>query len=260
MTPAALSRPSTVVPPFAEGGLTKVVNTVTHDDLRVIVCIAFDHRAAPQEIAACKAAVVNCPSVLHSVELSGTYDFMFEARVEDMKAYQAQLSLCAGAVAKFASRYEANFVCKRFIRSDAADCSIWVPSDEGLMRIDCSVIDKVTAQGDYMLVHSSQRSWMLHTTMQEIGDKLGTDDFVRVHRSAIIRIGFIERIRREGRSWTALLNDGSMERISRSYIVDVRAKLRNGSTPAKPTSSKRVHPSEAPSDAERMIRAQLVTV
>lgn len=63
------------------------IHEVTSDDLRVIVCLAFDHRAAPHEIAACKAAVVNCPSVLHSVELSGTFDFMFEASVPDMAAY-----------------------------------------------------------------------------------------------------------------------------------------------------------------------------
>lgn len=260
MTPAISSRPSTVVPPLADGGLTKVVNTVTHDDLRVIVCIAFDHRAAPQEIAACKAAVVNCPSVLHSVELTGTYDFMFEAVVEDMAAYQAQLRLCAGAVSKFASRYEASFVCKRFIRADAADSCIWVPSDDGLMRLDCSVIDKVTAQGDYMLVHSSGRSWMLHATMQDIGDKLGSDDFVRVHRSTILRIGFIERLRHEGRIWTARLNDGSIERISSSCVVDVLAKLRTKSPPSQPTSSKRVRPGETPSDDERILGAQLITV
>lgn len=260
MTPVTASRPSTVVPPLADGGLAKVVNTVTHDDLRVIVCIAFDHRAAPQEIAACKAAVVNCPSVLHAVELTGTYDFMFEAVVEDMEAYQAQLRSCSGAVAKFASRYEANFVCKRFIRADKADCSIWVPSDDGLMRIDCSVIDKVTAQGDYVLVHSSDRSWILHATMQDTGDKLGSQDFVRVHRSTIVRIGFIERLRHEGRTWTARLNDGSTERISSSYVVDVLAKLRTKSPSSQPTSSKNVHSGEAPPDAERMIRAQIVTV
>jgi len=231
------------------------VHTVTPKDLRVIVCLAFDHRAAPHEIAACKAAIVDCPSVLHSVELSGTYDFMFEAAVPDMAAYRAQLSSCAGAVAKFASRYEANFVCKRFVRADAAERALWVPSEDGLMRIDSSVIDKVTAEGDYMLVHSSGKSWMLHTTMQETEDKLGTEDFLRVHRSTIVRQNFVERVCREGRIWTARLNDGSIERISNSYVVGVLAKLRTNSSASQPTSSNGARPAEAVADPERMMRA-----
>jgi hypothetical protein len=234
----------------------KPIQTVIPDDLRVIVCLAFDHRVAPHEIAACKAAVVSCPSVLHSVELSGTYDFMFEATVPDMEGYRTQLSSCAGAVAKFASRYEANFVCKRFVRANATECAIWVPSVDGLMRIDCSVIDKVTAQGDYVLVHSSGRSWMLHTTMQDIEEKLGSEHFLRVHRSTILRHGFIERLRHEGRIWTARLNDGSVQRISNRYVVDVLAKLRAKSSTSQLTSSKRARSAEAAADAERMMQAQ----
>jgi DNA-binding LytR/AlgR family response regulator len=190
------------------------------------------------------------------VELSGTYDFMFEAAVADMAEYRMQLSLCAGAVAKFASRYEANFYCKRFVRADAAERAIWVPSEDGLMRLDCSDIDKVTAQGDYMLVHSSGRSWMLHTTMQEIEEKLGSEDFIRVHRSTIVRHGFVERLRHEGRIWTARLNDGSVERISNSYVVEVLAKLRTKSSASRRTPSKRARPAEAAADAQRMIQAQ----
>ena len=38
-----------------------------HDDaapLRVIMCLTFDHRVDPQEIATAKAAIIACPSVL----------------------------------------------------------------------------------------------------------------------------------------------------------------------------------------------------
>jgi DNA-binding LytR/AlgR family response regulator len=201
------------------------VNSVSSDDLRVIVCISFDHRAAPHEIAACKAAVISCPSVLHSVELSGTFDFMFEATVPDMEAYQLQLRSCAGAVAKFASRYEANFVCNRFVRARQDKRTIWVPSADGVIRIDRSAIDKVSAEGDYVCIHSDGRRWMLHGTMADMLVKLG-DDFVKVHRSMIIRADFIERLRHEGRLWTAKLKDGSAERIAKSHVVNVTAKLR----------------------------------
>lgn len=231
-------------------------HTIAADGLRVIICVAFDHRAAPHEIAACKASVVNCPSVLNCFELSGSFDLMFEAVIPDMAAYSAQLSLCAGAVAKFASRYEANFVCKRFVRADAAERAIWVPSEDGLMRLDCSIIDKVSAQGDYVLVHSSGRSWMVHTTMQEMEEKLGREDFLRVHRSTIVRHGFVERLCHKGRTWTARLNDGSVERISNSHVADVLAKLRAGSSVAQRTSSKPVRHAEVPAELRRMVRVR----
>jgi len=172
------------------------------------------------------------------VELSGTFDFMFEATVPDMEAYQQQLRSCSGALAKFASRYEANFVCKRFVRARGAERAIWVPSADGFMRIDCSAIDKVSAEGDYVCIQSEGRPWMLHTTMAKMLERLG-EDFVKVHRSTIIRCGFIERLGQEGRVWTARLADGSSERIATSQVVRVIAKLRTNSSTSGPARSKR---------------------
>jgi hypothetical protein len=163
---------------------------------------------------------------------------MFEATVPNMEAYQLQLRSCAGAVAKFASRYEANFVCKRFVRAHRTDSAIWVPSVDGHTRIDCSAIDKVSADGDYVCIHSGGRRWMLHMTMTEILEKLGEEDFVKVHRSTIVRCGFIERLRQEGRVWTARLEDGSSERIAKSQVVQVMAKLRTSSSARGAASSK----------------------
>jgi DNA-binding LytR/AlgR family response regulator len=156
-------------------------------------------------------------------------------------------------VAKFASRYEANFVCKRFVRADAAERAIWVPSEDGLMRLDCSLIDKVSAEGDYVLVHSSGRSWMVHTTMQEMEAKLGREDFIRVHRSTIVRHEFIERLCHKGRTWSARLNDGSVERISNSHVADVLAKLRASSSVAQRSLSKPVRPAEVSGELRQMV-------
>jgi DNA-binding Lrp family transcriptional regulator len=89
---------------------------VASDGIHVLVCAAFDHRVAPDEVAACKKAVTNCPSVIHSMEVSGTFDFIFEAVVPDMAAYRHALESCSGAVAKFASRFEVNFVCEQSVR------------------------------------------------------------------------------------------------------------------------------------------------
>ena len=64
-------------------------------------------------------------------------------------------------------------------------------ADEGMVRIDCAKIDKVTAEGDYMRIHSAGQSWMVHSTMGSLSDCLD-ENFVRLHRSILVRRDFIE--------------------------------------------------------------------
>ncbi len=212
--------------------------------LRVIMCLTFDRRAAPQEIAVAKAAIIACRSVLHSVELSGTFDFMFEAEVPDMAAYNAQLSVCAEPMARLVSRYEANFVCKRFVRRDTPDRAIWVPHNGGMKRIDCTALDKVSAEGDYMRVHSASKNWMIHSTMSALSNRLGCDDFIQLHRSIIVRRGFIDEFVHGGRNWTAMLNDGTKERVAKRNVPAMLQMLRISSTNDGITLSKHGKPIE----------------
>lgn len=200
--------------------------------LRVIICLTFDRRAPPQEIAAAKAAIIACRSVLHSVEVSGAFDFMFEAEVADMAAYNAQLSICAEPMARLVSRYEANFVCKRFVRAEKAERAIWVPRNGAMKRIVSTTLDKVSAEGDYMRIHSAGQSWMLHSTMSALSERLGCNDFIQLHRSMLVRRGFIDEFAHSGRHWTALLNDGTRERVSKGSVPAMLQMIRIDSTNA----------------------------
>jgi DNA-binding LytR/AlgR family response regulator len=206
--------------------------------LRVIMCLTFDRRADPQEIDAAKAAIIACQSVLHSVELSGTFDFMFEAEVADMAAYNTQLALCAEPMARLVSRYEANFVCKRSVRRAKADRAIWVPHNGGMKRIDCASLDKVSAEGDYMRLHSDLQSWLLHSTMHAVSDCLSSEDFIQLHRSMIVRRGFIDEVVHDRDHWTALLSDGTRERVAKGSVPAMLHMLRIDSTSAGGSLSK----------------------
>lgn len=217
----------------------------SNKNLRVIMCLTFDRRADPQEIAAAKAAIIACHSVLHSIELSGTFDFMFEAEVPDMAAYNAQLSICAEPMARLVSRYEANFVCKRFVRRDKADRAIWVPHNDGMKRVDCTAIDKVVAEGDYMRIHSARQSWMLHSTLGAISERLGCEDFIQLHRSIIVRCGFIDELVHCRRHWRAVLNDGTGERVAKGSVSAMLQMMRTDSTTAQRRPSTGEPPVEA---------------
>jgi DNA-binding LytR/AlgR family response regulator len=162
------------------------------------------------------------------MEVTGTFDLMIEAALPSITAYHAWLEQAKGPFAGLIARYEANFVCKRFVRvpKKLEDRVLWVPVKNGKRRVDMDAIDKVTAEGDYMRIHSGHNSWMVHMTLRELADYLGERDFVHVHRSIIIRCGFIDRLVHQGRHWLARLRDGSVQRIAKSHVVEVLNKLR----------------------------------
>lgn len=202
------------------------IESVVADDVRVIMCIAFDHRAAQTEIESFKQCLIACPNVLHSVELAGTFDFMIEAVLPDLASYQEKLAGLAVQMAKLTARYEANFVCRRFIRHDHADRFIWVPCHGGMQRIDCDLIDKVVADGDYMHIHVGRSEWLLHVTLHDLLERLDRRRFLQLHRSVVVRSDFIDRLLHQGARWIARLSDGSLQRVARSHVAEVLSGVR----------------------------------
>ena len=194
--------------------------------LGVIVSVRFDNRASPAEIAAFKNAVIACPLILHSVELTGAFDFMVEAAVTDMAAYDLQIKSIARPLAGLVSRFEASFICARNVRKDEAIHPIWLPCPDGVRRIEMVSIDKVKAEGDYMRVHSRGGSWLVHATMRSFINRLASEHFLKLHRSALVRCDFIERIYRESGHWVAELNDGTHERVAKSHVSETLKRLR----------------------------------
>lgn len=195
------------------------VQTVVHDNLRVIMCLAFDHRAPSAEVATFKKCMIDCPHVVHSVELSGTFDFMLEVSLPNIAAYHAGLAVRAEPLAKLVTRYEASFVCKRFVRKAREERAIWVPCHEGVKRLDCALIDKVLADGDYVQVHSGNQRWLVHSTMKALSAKLDPKSFIRIHRSALVRRNHVDCLLHRGTHWIARLLDGSECQIAKSHAA-----------------------------------------
>ena len=219
-------------PTTGNGGRTEGSVDEHRSGLRVIVCLAFDRRAPPGEIAAFKAAAIGCPMVLSSAELTGTFDFMAEIAVVDLEEYNERLKAMAEPLARLVERYEASFICKRFERPAPSERTLWVPCPDGMQSIIASAVDKVTAEGDYMRIHSEGHSWLLHATMRSLAERLGEHDFVQIHRSTLVRTDFIDRMIHEDHHWTLRLRDGSYERIAKGHLVDVMHRIRGIS--AKP--------------------------
>lgn len=205
------------------------VQSVVTDDLRVIMCMAFDRRAPASRVSAFRTLLIQSSEVVSCCDLQGAFDFMVEFSLPDLKSYNDMLESLKEPLAALVSRYETNFVCNRLVRVDstASDHAVWVPCKDGLKRIECGSVDKVKADGDYMCVHSGGQSWLVHLTMKEILSELGPEQFVRLHRSTIVRSTFIDRLIHDRHLWTARLKDGCVERIARSHVAEVMDRVRH---------------------------------
>lgn len=191
--------------------------------LRVILCFSFRRHASHHEVNALKQDLIGRPCVNHAVELSGTFDFIVEATLDNFHCYNEFLKEMADPIARIVERFETSFICRRFVRklqSSERGC-IWVPHERGHIRIDHADIDKVTAESDYMRIHCHGQSYLLHSTMRALHDQLGHEDFILLHRSVLVRLDFIERLIHKEKRWIARLADGTEQNIARSHATRV---------------------------------------
>jgi len=86
-----------------------------------------------------------------------------------------------------------------FLRSLAehkADADvIFVKNRSRLVRVKNEDLLFVEALKDYVVVHTRQESYTIHSTMKEVEQKLNPRQFVRVHRSFIVNIDAVESIK-----------------------------------------------------------------
>jgi two-component system response regulator AlgR len=100
----------------------------------------------------------------------------------------------------------------------------WASDRTGLVRIASRDIDRISAERDYMRLHVGPRSWLIHHSMAALEEQLDPAQFVRLHRSAIVRRDFIAGFTRNpsGR-WVARLSDDSEQPVGRLYADKVRS-------------------------------------
>jgi DNA-binding LytR/AlgR family response regulator len=89
---------------------------------------------------------------------------------------------------------------------------VFLKVDRRLIRVNLTDIQWIEAQGDYMMVQAHSKRYLIHSTMKELDEKLPSDQFVRVHRSYIVRIDQIKDIED-----TTLVIDGEVIPIGGSY-------------------------------------------
>ncbi len=71
---------------------------------------------------------------------------------------------------------------------------IFIKADARLVKIKLNEIQYIEALGNYMKIFTTQGRYTILSTMKEIAERLSGVDFVRVHRSYVVRLDQIESI------------------------------------------------------------------
>lgn len=92
--------------------------------------------------------------------------------------------------------------------------------------VDADDVEWVEADGDYAVLHARGTRHLLREPLHVLGRRLDPSRFVRVHRSAIVRVDQVVELQaRAHRDAILRLRDGSTLRASRTYIDALLAAL-----------------------------------
>lgn len=102
----------------------------------------------------------------------------------------------------------------------------WVPHRSEMIRVAVQDIDRIEAERDYMRLHMGQRTFLLHQTITELERRLDPAQFIRLHRSTIVRRDRISRLSHDGMGvWHAVMGDEKAIRIGRTYLPAARVLM-----------------------------------
>ncbi len=106
---------------------------------------------------------------------------------------------------------------------------LWVPHRSELLRIEISQVSRIDAERDYVRLHVAappepSRTYLLLQTIAGLEQRLDPEEFIRIHRSTILRRDHIRGLRHDGLGvWSVEIDDGEALRIGRTYLPKVKA-------------------------------------
>jgi two-component system LytT family response regulator len=92
--------------------------------------------------------------------------------------------------------------------------------------VPVDALTHITADGSYAELHTGENTYVIRERMKTLAARLDPTTFMRVHRSAIVRLDEIELILRGGGgNYAVRLRDGTRLSVSRSRIDELQERL-----------------------------------
>ena len=105
---------------------------------------------------------------------------------------------------------------------------IAVRAGDGIRLIRTQDVEWFEAQENYIRVHAERKEYLLHATLSRFLESLDPESFLRVHRSAAVKIDSVREVHGlSAGEYVLTLASGAQVRTGRTYRETVRALLSN---------------------------------
>jgi len=95
---------------------------------------------------------------------------------------------------------------------------IVVRSGERALFVPVEEIDRIAAAGNYVEVHTRGKTHLIRETLSSFAAQLDANEFLRVHRSHVVRVGFIAELRAAFHGdYDLVLKNGTTLPLTRRY-------------------------------------------
>ena len=109
-------------------------------------------------------------------------------------------------------------------QEERSEREVWVRGTHGAMtRVNLADIHLVTSEDDYIRLHLTDRSFLVRLSIKAFTDRVPEGEFIRVHRTALVRRSSIVGVTRENGGINAVLSDGRLIQAGRIYARTLTA-------------------------------------
>jgi DNA-binding LytR/AlgR family response regulator len=182
----------------------------------IVFVTAFDHFAV-------KAFGISAVDyLLKPVERGRLHEALERARVRrELRDAQARVQELREIIDSLRADRRGGSTQKKY------ESELWIREGDARVRVPVQMIERLEADGDYVRLHVGQRVRLMRARLGDLADRLDPAQFVRIHRSEIVRHDLIAAIRRHdsGRTF-AVLAGGREVPVSRRYVSRIAETLR----------------------------------
>ena len=132
----------------------------------------------------------------------------------------AMLAAVQGDASRDAGRLDWPVIDSRYARR------LVVPTPTGDTVVEVDTIDWIEADDYYARLHVGRSQHLLRQSLNTLVEQLDPSAFVRVHRSAIVRLDRIRRVQGAGRRVVVVLADDTRVPVSRRRSAELRSLVR----------------------------------
>lgn len=109
---------------------------------------------------------------------------------------------------------------------------LWVKVRGEHLRIEPENIIRFQAERDYVRIYTLNANYLYQESLASLQLRLDPIDFIRIHRSTIVRRNNIVRIKQAPfASLIVILSDGTETRVGRTYVSAIRMNLSRENAP-----------------------------